>query len=411
LVLAAVTALGSAVAGVARPAADSAILFIGDGMGPMQIRLGAAAAGERLAMERMPFSGLATTLALGGEITDSAAAATALATGHKTADGMLSVTPEGRKLETILERCRRAGKSVGIITNDALYGATPAGFAVHVDNRGKRDEIAEQIARSGALVMMGYGKAGFLPQSAGGARKDGKDLVAELRRKGYQVVFARGEMAKAGRQRLVGLFDDDTGPSLPEMVKAAIPRLARNERGFFLVVEQARIDWKEGDPSGVALDAVELDKAVQLALEFAQRRGRILVVVTADHETGHLRVEQPERLSVLRHVKASAYGIAGHLAGDRSNIAAVMAEYAGLSDLTESEISEIKEAKEVGEAIGAVISKRAGIAWTPGHSATPVKVFAFGATAERLTGEMDNTDIPKRMAAALGVRLAEGKQR
>lgn len=400
------------IAAWARPAADSAILFIGDGMGPVQIALGrAAAGGELLALERMPYSGLATTLSLGDEVTDSAAASTALATGHKTADGMLSTLADGRRLETILERCRKAGKSVGIISNDALYGATPAGFAVHVQSRGERSEIAAQMARSGALVMMGFGKEEFLPQAAGGTRKDGKDLVAGLRRGGYEVVFTREELGRARRSPLVGLFDDETGPTLAQMVKAAISRLARDDSGFFLIVEQARVDWKEGDSSGVALDVVALDQAVQVALDYARRRGRTLVVVTADHETGDLKIEQPARLSMLSKVKASAAEISDRLNPDRSNIGEVMRAQAGLSDLAEAEVSKIKQAQDAAEAVAAVISQRAGIKWGSGHTATPVKVFAFGPRAEHFTGEMDNTDIPKRMAAALGLRGFAGERR
>jgi len=386
----------------ARPAADSAILFIGDGMGPVQIQLGEAAAGQPLAIQKMPYSGLVTTLAADGEITDSAAASTALSTGRKTNGGVLGLTPDGRRLETILERCRKAGKSTGIISNDALTGATPAGFAVHVDDRGKRAEIALQMARSGADVMMGYDKEEFLPTSAGGNRKDGLDLIAEMRKKGYEVVFNRDELAKAKGRRLVGLWDGSP-PTLDEMVKAALPRLAQNRRGFFLVVEQARVDWDEGDPAAVALEVVELDQAVQAALDYADKRGRTLVAVTADHETGDLRVAHPGRLAVLRGVKASASGMAEHLDRDRTNVGAVLEEYAALSDMTEAELAAIKQAKKPEEAIAAVISARAGVTWTLGHTATRVRVFASGPMADQFTGEMDNTDIPKRIAAALGV--------
>ena len=387
----------------ARPAADSAILFIGDGMGPMQVELGAAARGEPLAIQHMPYSGLVTTVAVNGEVTDSAAASTALSTGHKTEDGMLGMDKDERRLGTILERALKAGKSAGIISNDALWGATPAGFAVHVRDRGMRDQIALQMAESGAQVMMGFDKEGFLPKSAGGAREDGRDLVAELQKKGYQIVYTPEELAQAKGARLVGLFDDAHPATLGEMVKAALPRLSSNARGFFLMVEQARVDWKEGDPSGVALDVIELDRAVQVALDYAQTWGRTLVVVTADHETGNLRLERPGGLSVLRRVKGSAGQIAEHLNQDRSNIAKVMAEEAGLSDLTPAEVDQIKQAKDPEAAIGALLSQRAGIKWTLGHTATPVKVFAFGPGAERFTGEMDNTDIPKRIAETLGL--------
>lgn len=395
----------------ARPAADSAILFVGDGMGPNQILLGrAAGGGDPLGMERMPYSGLVTTVAVGGEITDSAAASTALSSGYKTEGGMLGMTQNRQPRETILERCLRRGKSVGIISDDSLTGATPAGFASHVPSRGMRLEIAEQMAASGAQVMMGYGRDDFLPRTEEG-KTVGRDLVTELRRKGYEVVFTRDELSAAKGQRLIGLFDDDKAPTLDEMVKAALARLSRNENGFFLVVEQAWVDWKEGDPSGVALDVLALDKAVSTALEFARSRGRTLVVVTADHETGDLQVTAPARLSVLSSAKGSAPQMAEGIDKDRSNIRQVLATSAGMSDLTDAEVNQIKSAKDSGNAIAAVISQRAGVHWALGHTATPVKAFAFGPGAEKFTGELDNTNIPQRIADTLGIGPLEGAQR
>jgi alkaline phosphatase len=396
--------LGAMSLGSALPAADSAILFIGDGMGPGQVRLGrAAGGGDALTMERMPYSGLVTTVSAGGEITDSAAASTALATGYKTENGMLGMMPDRKKVETILERCRQFGKSAGIVTNEAVTGATPSGFAVHVPDRGLTPQIAQQLVESGAQVMMGYGRDGFVPAAEAGAAKGGPDLAAELRKKGYQIVYTRDELAKSKDLRLVGLFDEQKAPALPEMVRAALARLNRDDKGFFLIVEQAKVDWKDGDPSGVALDVLELDKAVQAALDYARHRGRTLVLVAADHETGGLQIQNQALLATLKGVKASAGGIAGRLDRDRTNIKEIMKADAGIDDLTDAELNQVKSAKDAEAAIGAVISQRTGLKWTAGHTATPVRVFAFGPGAEQFTGEMDNTDIPKRIAAVLGL--------
>jgi alkaline phosphatase len=208
----------------------------------------------------------------------------------------------------------------------------------------------------------------------------------------------------------VGLFDENKAPTLQEMVKEALARLNRSSKGFFLVVEQARPDWKEGDPSGVASAVLALDKAVATALDFARIRGRTLVVVTSDHETGNLQITSPARLSALRAAKGSAPQIAEHLNADRSNIAQVMAAYAGVSDLTDAEANQVKTAKAAGDAIAAVMSRRAGVRWTLGHTATPVKVFAFGPGAARFTGNLDNADIPQRIADTLGLGPLEGAQ-
>ncbi len=318
-------------------AADSAILLIGDGMGPLQIHLARKDPGQPLGMEGMPHSGIVTTRSADRDVTDSAAAGTALATGHKTNNGMVGVAPNGHRLETILERARAAGKSTGIITTDALHGATPASFAAHVESRGEREKIAAQIAASGVDVMLGFWKGWFLPKSAGGEREDGRDLVAEMRRAGYDVVFARNGLRKAKADRIVGLFEDDTASSLAEMVSAALARLSKNPKGFLLIVEEARIDWECHDHKlDAAIERVRmLDAAVVTALDFAREDGSTLVVVTADHETGGL---QPD-----------------------------------------------------------------GTFATGNHTNTPVRVFAFGPRGERFTGQMDNTDIPKRIAEVLAL--------
>jgi alkaline phosphatase len=392
----------------AAPLADSAILFIGDGMGPVHIRLARdAAGGQPLALDAMPFSGLVTTREVGGRVTDSAAAGTALATGHKTTNGTIAMSPDGRRFTTILEICNQKHKSTGVITTDALTGATPASFMAHAPDRGMRFEIALQVAESRVPVLLGFWKDSFLPKSAGGSRTDGRDLIAEMRRVGYHLVETKDALAAADERRLLGLFDDGPqAPSVAEMVAAALRPLGTNADGFFLAVEAARIDWKshDNDPAGAVLDTLELDRAVGEAVEYARQRGRTLVVVTADHETGGPSIESPGRTALLGRVTLPSEALAGKLNSDRTNIADVLGEYAGLRDLTDSEVSQIKEADSAEAAIRKLLSTRAGVTWsTTGHTGSPVRVFAYGPGADRFTGEMDNTDVPKRIAEILGI--------
>ena len=401
-------ALSLAAAAHPAPLADSVILLIGDGMGPTQITVAREARGaEPLAMEKTPLSGLVTTNSANSPVTDSAAAATALATGHKTNNGMISVGPREQRLFTLLEKCQAMYKSTGLVTMDALHGATPAAFATHVKERGMASDIALQLSRSSLSVMLGFWKDWFLPESAGGKRTDGRDLLSRLRRRGYDVVFTKETLAQAKGQRLVGLFDDGPqAPTLAEMTKAALERLRSDPDGFFLLVEGARIDWKghANDPAGAVLDTWQFDEAVAAALECARTRGRTLVVVTADHETGGMGIADRSRLRLLGNVKASAEEMAQQLNADRTNAAAVLGSSAGLPDLTPAELQQITSAKDAAAAVAAVISQRAGVTWSAqGHTATPVRVFAFGPEAQRFVGHMDNTDIPKRIAAILGI--------
>ena len=393
---------------VAAPLADSAILFIGDGMGPVQIQVTrAASGGDRLAMETLPFSGFATTKPANGDVTDSAAAGTALATGHKTNNGMIAMAPDGKRLTTILERAQAMYKATGIITTDSLWGATPASFATHAENRGMSAEIAAQMSRSGAQVMMGFWKDQLLPASAGGKRTDGRDLIAEMQQGGYQVVYTRDELAAARGDKLVGLFDDgEQAPSVLDMVTAALDRLSRDPQGFFLIVEGARVDWfsHDNDPAGAVLAVRELDAAVSSATEFARRRGKTLVVITADHETGGLTVVDGSKLKALAGVTMPSSDIAGKLSKERDNVGEVLRLGAGIADVTAAEADNVRKAQDPSAAIAGLISARAGLSWSTGsHTATRVRVFAFGPGAQQFSGDLDNTDIPKRIADSIGV--------
>jgi len=408
LLLTAVVLAALAAPGSAAPAADSAILFIGDGMGPVQIQVTrAAAGGDRLAMETLPFSGFATTINVEGKTTDSAAAGTALATGHKTNNGMIAEAPDGKRLATILERARSMYKATGVITTDSLWGATPASFATHAESRGMSAEIAAQMSRSGADVMLGFWKDQLLPTSAGGKRTDGRDLIAEMQKAGYQVVYTRDELAAARSEKLVGLFEDGaTAPSISDMVSATVKRLSQNPKGFFLIVEGARTDWfsHDNDPAGAVLATRELDAAIATATDFARERGRILVVVTADHETGGPVVTDGGKLGVLSGVRQSSEEMAGKLSKERDNVGEVLRLGAGIADVTAGEAEKIHTAENPSSAIAAVISARAGISWTTGgHTANRVRVFAFGPGAQQLSGDLDNTEIPKRIADSIGV--------
>jgi len=404
---AALTVLVAAQFAGAAPVADSAILFIGDGMGQAQVELGALVAplDQPLAIRQLPFRGAATTREAQGEITDSAAAGTALATGRKTNDGMVGVSPDGAPMESILERCQRLGKSVGVITTDHLTGATPASFVAHVDDRGKHAEIALQMARSNVPVLLGFWKMWFAPNNMGGKRTDGLDLILQMRRTGYDVLFARSQLLSSSQPKLLGMFDDDYGapaPSLADMTSAALSCLSANPKGFFLVVEAARIDWLAGSPAGVLQELHNLDEAVRSTVQFARKRGRTLVVVTADHETGGLIIEDRAKVATLRNANTTEEQMSWRLNSDRSNAKQVVSECGGINDLSEAELEQVRTAKSATAAIASVLSGRAGLKWSAeDHTATPVGVYAFGPAAEAFKGDMDNTDIPKRIAVIL----------
>ena len=335
------------------------ILIIGDGMGPGQVtlaRLVVQAEGKSLAMDSMKTGAMVQTRSASSIITDSAAAGTALATGWKTNNGMVSVLPDETAVLTILEVAQKLGKSTGLVTTSAITDATPAVFASHVGRRGGQPEIAQQLLEHGVNALLGGGRAYFVPESqAGSRRKDAIDLLGQAKEKGYTIVETRDDLVRSNSGRILGLFQmadlttEAPEPELSALADKAIRMLSENRKGFFLMVEGGQIDTKAhvNDVAGVIKQMREFDAAVGVALTFARRQGKTLVIVTADHETGGLILLRPAK-------------------GSRESWS---------------------------------------VSWTTkGHSGTSVPLLAEGPGASDFGGVLDNTDVPKIMAKLWKVR-------
>ncbi len=291
--------------GTVNPPARSIILFIGDGMGEGQrtaARWSAVGQILPLAMDAMPFSGWSRTAAADNPITDSAAAATALATGVKTNNRVISQAPDGNRLTTILERARARGLSVGLVTNTQMTHATPAAFAAHVEDRGMMTTIAHQMLSAEVNVLLGGGEDEFLPTTSTGCypepgeRSDGRNLIAEAVSAGYTYVCdadALNAVDPTSISYLLGLFADEGmvrpfSPSLAQMTQKAIDILSQDPDGFFLMVEGGQIDWAchANQADQAITDIIGFDQAVAIGQAYAANADNVLVIVTADHETG-----------------------------------------------------------------------------------------------------------------------------
>jgi len=333
------------------------ILYIGDGMGMSQIcaaRIKSLGANGKLEIEKMPISGFLNTHSIDQLITDSAAGATALASGVKTRNGMIGVTPDSSAVRTILEAARDMGKSTGLVATSTITHATPACFAAHCPSRRDQSTIAEHIIKSKVNVILGGGKQFFTPNSVEGSlRSDNKNLIDQAISDGYLFVENYNELQLADKEFVLGLFElgplnpGAQKPGLLEMTEKAIQLLERNKDGFFLVVEGSQIDWggHDNDINYVVEEQLHFDEAIKAGLEFAAKDKHTLIVVTADHETGGLHCRQ-----------------------------------------------------------GSVDGKQMQVTWsTGGHTGEPVPIFAFGPYAHRFTGAMDNTEVPKIFADLWGV--------
>jgi alkaline phosphatase len=274
------------------------ILMIGDGMGFEHIKATRLSLkNAKLEMEKLPVSGSLTTYSYGGAVTDSAAAATALATGVKTSNGYLGMSPKGILLENVSEVASRTGRRVGLVTTVTVTHATPAAFAVHVNARKDEASIATAMILKRLDLIWGGGYGFFVPEYVSDSlRKDNTDVIKLAKNNGYKLLRKRSEMAQSDSLPSLGLFSRGAlnggkhEPDLAEMTVKAADLLAKDKRGFFLMVEGGKIDWAAHvhDLPGVIREIASFDKAISEAVRFAEARGDVMVLVVADHETGGL---------------------------------------------------------------------------------------------------------------------------
>ncbi len=419
--------------GAERP--HNVIFFISDGAGPASFTMGRdyrriVGDGQELAIDGMQV-GSAHTYATDSRVTDSAAGATAFSAGVKTYNGAIAVDTLEQPVATLLEAAERRGMATGLVATSTITHATPAAFSAHVSSRGEEGEIAAQQIEQGIEVMFGGGRRFFLPEAEGGARNDGRNLIEEVRSKGGHIISTRDELNQTRATPVLGLFsmshmayeidrDARTEPGLAEMTACAIDLLKDDPDGFFLMVEGSRIDHAQhgNDAAAAVREVLAFDEAIRVALDFARKDARTLVVSVSDHETGGLSLGRnidgkglytwhPE---VLAGVRASLGTITDAVARDSRHPFQTLGEYTGLDDLSSEEKAMVQEAltdkARLNAAIGEIISRRAVVGWTTGgHTAVDVNLYAFGPGSERLVGHHDNSWVGGAVADLLGFDL------
>jgi alkaline phosphatase len=306
----------------------SVIFVNGDGMGAAHreaARLDQEGFDGQLAMDALPVSGLQTTDARDPEdtITDSAAAASAWATGVKTYNGAISVDVDGNPLPTIGAEAQQAGLATGLVTTAQVTDATPAAFFSNAADRSAQDDIARQFLEvSKPQVILGGGEDWWLPAGDEGtyaprtgdaedpeaSRSTQGDLVAQAEELGYTYVSTAAEFASSDDDQLLGLFaneemfqqrpegqGDEFSPVVPlaDMASRALDVLSEDEDGFFLLIEEEGVDEMSHDNNGRRmLEAMRsLDAAVEVARDYVAEHPDTLLVVTGDHECGGLTIE------------------------------------------------------------------------------------------------------------------------
>lgn len=265
------------------------ILLIGDGMGLSQVSTAIYYKNGKPNFERFHTIGLSKTSSASDLVTDSAAGATVFSTGKKTYNGAIAVDMDTIPLPTIVEQLSKHGLATGIVATSSIQHATPASFYAHVKSRRLYEDITTFAPNSGVNFFAGGGLKFF------NKRKDGKDVLAEMRNKGYEVITDALPKTTSEKNELILLAEDGMpkmsegrGDFLPNATKLALEKLSKNEKGFFLMVEGSQIDWggHNNDAEYLIEELLDFDKTLGVALDFAKNNGETLVIVTADHETG-----------------------------------------------------------------------------------------------------------------------------
>lgn len=440
-----ITAMAAAAVVTASALADSpryVFYYIGDGMGWGAVSfaqlykrdgLGDTA---RMTMFQLPVAGSATTHSASSPVTDSAAAGTALATGHKTNNGMLGVTSDSTAVSSIAKVLHDRGWGVGLVTTVAPDDATPGAFYAHVPHRSMFYEIGCDAAASGYEFIAGANLRGM----------HGTDLLKVIDESGMKVVRGTDALEGVESRRIMLLNTDtlrahsnDVGYTvdglkgiltLPDMTRACLSHLERNTPDhFFMMVEGGSIDHAghSNDAAASVNETLAFDESLRLAYDFyLAHPDETLIVVTADHETGGMSVAN-RGLSyyadpkVLTHVKMSKdrfneylnsidkpmtweemqqlltekFGLYGELRPTERNDKEIRRIFEETFAGTMSEKERRDASWNFATAVCNAIDRLAGAGWTTGaHSGALVPVFAAGADAWRFGGIMDNTEIP-----------------
>lgn len=366
-------------------------------------------------------------------ITDSAAAGTALSTGKKTFNGAIGVDNNKQAQKTVLEQAKESGKSTGLVSTAEITDATPAAYAAHVDDRDKKDEIAKQFYND---KINGQHKVDVL--LGGGSKYFGKEngnLDKKFKKDGYDIVSNKNELANSKSDQVLGLFAEENmplqidapkkNPMLDDMQQSALNKLEKNNNGFFLMVEGASIDKTAhaNDVTGVMSEMDGFNKAFENAMSYAENRDDTLVIATADHSTGGMTIGSGEEYKwnpdAIHKMNKSGAHMTEQIA-EGKDVEKVIKNGYGFDvkskqiDKIKDEADKLKDVKDkakneddpkiekqqgkLQDAIQKPINDKSRTGWTTyGHTGEDVNTYAYGPGSDFLEGNVDNTDQPKNL--------------
>ncbi|MCL1050278.1 alkaline phosphatase [Shewanella abyssi] len=393
------------------------IIMVGDGMGPAYTSAYRYFQDnpdteeiEQTVFDRL-LVGMASTYPAreSGYVTDSAASATALATGVKSYNGAISVDINKRPLTTIMQMAKARGMSTGVAVTSQVNHATPAAFLTHNESRRNYQAIAADMLKSDADVILGGGQKYF-----------SEALLNQFSAKGYQHITELTQLDSITKPKVLGLFadvqlpwviDDSDANTLSKLTQKSLELLSQNEKGFVLLVEGSLIDWA-GHNNDIATAMAEMHgfaNAIEVVEQYIRQHPDTLLVVTADHNTGGLSIgangEYLWDTQLLKGIGASPANIATQaIAVD--NWQAAVSQQLGF-EVDNVELQQLSNARMQGKnalevALKKLIDTRSFTGWTTsGHTGGDVQVFAMGPAADLFKGNQDNTHIAEKMMSLL----------
>jgi alkaline phosphatase len=373
-----------------------------------------------------------------GYVTDSAAAATALATGVKSYNGAIGVDVDKQPLQSVMHWAKAKGMRTGLAVTSQIVHATPASYIAHNESRKNYNAIADDfydVRVNGefvADVMLGGGTSYF--------EREDRDVLAQFIDAGYAYADSYNRLASIPTgSNIIGLFapvalpkvlDDKRKNRLAYLTQHAIKHL-ENDNGYFLLVEASQVDWAghANDIGSAMAEMHDLAQTIEYLRSYVEENPDTLVILTADHSTGGLTIGAngdylwfPE---YLRNLNASAETMAKAL-GEQDDAGQYMAQTLGF-ELNSEELAHFADVASLDEdarytAIKAFLDSKTNTGWTTsGHTGVDVEVFAFGAGKQAFEGQIDNTDIAKKIfrfidnrpqeddSFDINVELSEGK--
>ena len=432
--------------------------FIGDGMGVAPAMAAVTYARNVLGEEelplmmRFPYAGYALTYSASSDVTDSAAGGTALATGYKTKNGMVGMTPDTVPVYSIAKTFKDAGYGIGLVTNVAADDATPAAFYAHVPKRYYSDQVDRQFIESNVDFLAGSGLQGLYD-------RDGKSngTLEAYEQNNIKLIHSPADVDLS--KRIILLQDNpfqigntgymlDSIPgmmTLPEMTKACMDYLVqKTPDGFFMMVEGGNIDHAlHGNDGLTAITEIySFNNALQLAYDFMQQRPEeTLIVVTADHDTGgisvgnnlngyvaHFDVLKNQKMSkemfsdvckkllnegnpggweAMQTLLADKFGFGREVKLTDAEMGALEGLYRKVFEekAGEDEKSLYNDFNAFASAVFRTLSNKAAVGWTTGaHTGNPVGIYAAGVGAENFGKVMNNIEIPMMILQVAGMQ-------